>query len=259
MVKFEKKGKKVYVSNVTKNIHPTTSANPKRRENLWLFIIGKGQVIEEVDESEGEEEIEETAEKVELALRSILGFSSPSTMKLKGKIGERELIVMIDCGATHNFIHRQLVDDLKITVTNTTNYGIVIENGTTLQGNRVCKEVTIQLPVVIVLESFFPLELGHLDIILVMAWLYTMGYMGVDWANLTITFTQGNSKVVLKGDASLTKAEVSMKMMISNWEEEDQGFLIEFQSLMLELKVEGKVDPLKLQEEQVYPEIERPV
>lgn len=45
-----------------------------------------------------------------------------------------------------------------------------------------------------------------------------MGYMGVDWPNLTMTFTRGDSKVVLRGDAALTKAKVTMKTIISNWE-----------------------------------------
>lgn len=63
---------------------------------------------------------------------------------------------MIDCGATHNFIHQQLVDELKIPVSNTTNYGIIIRDDTTLQGKEVCKEVIIELPGVTVLENFLP-------------------------------------------------------------------------------------------------------
>lgn len=77
-------------------------------------------------------------------------------MKLKGKVGDREVIMLIDCGATHNFIHRQLEDELKIPVTNTTNYGIVIYDGTTLQGKGVCKEVIVEIPRVTVLENFYP-------------------------------------------------------------------------------------------------------
>lgn len=74
---------------------------------LRLIIAGEGQVIEEIDEDEEEEaeESNEVTEKVELGLQSMLGFSTPETMKLKGKVSGREVIVLIDCGATHNFIH----------------------------------------------------------------------------------------------------------------------------------------------------------
>lgn len=106
---------------------------------------------------------------------------------------------------------------------NTTKYGIVIDDGTAMQGKGVCKEVIVELPQVTVLENFLPLDLGQIDIILGMLWLRTMGYMGVDWPNLTMTFTRGEVKVVLRGDATLTKAEVTMKTLISDWETEDEG------------------------------------
>lgn len=35
-----------------------------------------------------------------------------------------EVVVLIDSGATHNFIIQRLVDELKLLLTETTNYGI---------------------------------------------------------------------------------------------------------------------------------------
>lgn len=107
------------------------------------------------------------------------------------------------------------------------------------------------------LESFLPVDLGRIDVILGMSWLYTMGYMGVDLSNLAMTFTRGNLKLLLKGDAALTKAEVTMKTMVSNWEEGDEGFFIEFQNITIENEDGRKVDPSKLQEEPVHLVIER--
>ena len=48
-----------------------------------------------------DEEIQEIAE---LSLNSLVGLSTPKTMKIRGMIGQREVIALIDCGATHNFI-----------------------------------------------------------------------------------------------------------------------------------------------------------
>lgn len=47
----------------------------------------------------------EVSNNVEVVLRSVLGFSAKWTMKLKGMIVGKEVLVMVDCGATHNFIH----------------------------------------------------------------------------------------------------------------------------------------------------------
>lgn len=67
--------------------------------------------------------------------------------------------------------------------------------------------------------------------ILGMQWLRTMGYMGVDWSGLTMTFEKEGKKLSIKGDASLTKAEVSLKMLHKSWTETDQGFLVEIEEM----------------------------
>lgn len=43
-------------------------------------------------------------EVVELSLDTVVGFSTPGTMKLQGMIQQRKVIVLVDCGMTHNFI-----------------------------------------------------------------------------------------------------------------------------------------------------------
>lgn len=55
--------------------------------------------------------------------------------------------------------------------------------------------------------------------------------MEVDWAALTMTFKAGGMRVVLKGDPSLTKAEVSLKPLARSSDIQDQGFLVEFRAI----------------------------
>lgn len=71
-----------------------------------------------------EEQPVEVADKVELSLNSVVGLTTPGTMKLKGTVGPRVVILLIDYGATHNFISLQLVQQLGIPTTVTNNYGL---------------------------------------------------------------------------------------------------------------------------------------
>lgn len=40
----------------------------------------------------------------EVSLSSVMGLTSPKTLRLVGKINGSSMVVMIDPGATHNFI-----------------------------------------------------------------------------------------------------------------------------------------------------------
>lgn len=168
---------------------------------------------------------------VELDLKSVIGFSTPGTMKVRGLMGEREVVVLIDCGATHNFIAQKLVDDLELPVTVTSSYGIVMGNGVAMRGKGVCKAVVFTLQDLTVKEIFLPLELAGADLILGMIWLRSMRYTEVDWVDLTMTFNLGDRMVTLRGDPSLTKMEVSLKVLTKTWSDSDQGFLVEFRDL----------------------------
>lgn len=103
-------------------------------------------------ELSGEETMVKVSSVMELSLNSVVGLTSPKTFKVKGMVEDREIIIIFDCGATHNFIALKLMDELKITMA--------------VQGRGMCKSVTIGLPVITIMEDFLPLELRNLDIVL---------------------------------------------------------------------------------------------
>lgn len=100
-----------------------------------------------------------------------------------------------------------------------------------VQGKGMCTGVIVGLPGLTVVDDFLPLELGNLDMVLGMQWLQKQGAMMVDWKDLAMTFTVGGVKVVLKGDLSLIRMEVSLKMLMKQWHPEDKGFLVDFRSM----------------------------
>ncbi|GKA78600.1 putative mitochondrial protein [Tanacetum coccineum] len=69
---------------------------------------------EEEDEDSDPEHVH--LDSVEVSLNSVMGFTTPRTMKIQGKLGDRDVVVLIDCGATHNFLSVELVNDLGLVV-----------------------------------------------------------------------------------------------------------------------------------------------
>lgn len=74
----------------------------------WLT---KGQEGEEI--SVDTEKADE-AKVAALSLHSLAGFDSLKTLKIKGEIQGKEVVILIDGGATHNFILEKLVTELNL-------------------------------------------------------------------------------------------------------------------------------------------------
>ncbi|KAL0551289.1 hypothetical protein IC582_010375 [Cucumis melo] len=151
-------------------------------------------------------------------------------MKIKGMIRGRAIVVLIDCGATHNFISDKLVTQLLL-LEESSHYGVILGSRSAVKGKGICKQVELLQGDWKIVNNFLPLELGGVDIILGMQWLHTLGVTEVDWRKLTLTFIQNGKKVALRGDPSLTKVRVSLKHMMKTGTEYDQGFLIECRAL----------------------------
>ncbi|TYK29724.1 ty3-gypsy retrotransposon protein [Cucumis melo var. makuwa] len=93
------------------------------------------------------------------------------------------------------FISLKLVEDLKLSMAVTTNYGFIMDSGKRFNVEECVKE--------------------------------SRGFEN----KLSMTFLVGDTKTILKGDLSLTRMEVSLKMLVMTWKPDDQGFLIDFRAM----------------------------
>ncbi|KAL0536628.1 hypothetical protein IC582_025586 [Cucumis melo] len=196
----------------------------KELHELKMFVvIEEGEEYEIIEENATEEKTlavlqveEEHKAFAELFLNSVVELNDPSTLKVRGKLQGREVIILIDCGATHNFISEKLVKSLQLPIEETAHYGVILGSGTAIQGKG---------------EEFLPLELGGVDVVLGMQWLHSLGVTVVDWKNLTLTFSAEGKQICVKRDPSLTKARISLKSMFKTWVDQDEGFFIECRAI----------------------------
>ena len=117
-----------------------------------LVVMGENEEYEIIEEEEAKQKelnavvvVQEEQTVVELSTNSVVGLSNSGTMKVKGKLLGREIIVLIDCGATHNFISESLVEELKINTKSTTNYGVILGSETAIKGKGVCEAIEMVL------------------------------------------------------------------------------------------------------------------
>lgn len=203
----------------------------KKKELTVLLTCDMDEAEQEEEEGSGEGDPElETAEinqVVEVYLNSVVGLTTPKTMKLKGTIGEQEVVVLIDSGATHNFIYLDLVSKMQIPIVKTVAYGVTMGTGAAVRGEGLCRGVTIHLQGIDIVEAFLSLGLGSSDAILGVQWLETLGMTHTNWKTHVMKFMLGNESVTLRGDPSLGKTLVSLKAMMRTIKHERAGVLVE--------------------------------
>lgn len=92
------------------------------RVSLRASIAGEDEFsVEEAETTkiEGEaletEIIEAHFSRIELPMFSLEGIQRPRTMKFRGLVDENEVVVLIDSGASHNFVSSNLEQQMKKT------------------------------------------------------------------------------------------------------------------------------------------------
>lgn len=97
--------------------------------------------MEEGEDCDREEEPTTVSELAEVSMNSVVGLSSPRTMKLRGTIKDEDVVIMIDSGASHNFVSKKLVSQLELNAEETKGYGVIMGTCTTVIGEWVCQKV----------------------------------------------------------------------------------------------------------------------
>ncbi|PWA65783.1 hypothetical protein CTI12_AA332270 [Artemisia annua] len=95
-----------------------------------------------------------------VTLKGDPGFTNNHLMRLKGILGEEEIVVLIDSGTSNNVISANLVERLGIMVTDTAPFSSILANGETVTNQGICKGVIISFPELQVVEDFKHFKMG---------------------------------------------------------------------------------------------------
>lgn len=145
----------------------------------------------------------------------MVGLSSSKTIKIKEEIRGCEVVALIDEGATHKFISKEVVKEPKISAKALDAYGVVrgIRGVVRLVG--VYKDVNPTIVNLSITHDFLSQSFGSVDIILGATWLEMLGKIFFYYKLSEMEFSLGDWVVILQGDhKSLVKSHVSLKSMM---------------------------------------------
>ena len=82
-----------------------------------------------------------------ISLNYLTRFFAPQTLKLIGYINHRKVIILVDSGSTHNFIHRRIAQETNCYIRVVNNFQIMIANGRSMKCGGHCENVCPQIGV----------------------------------------------------------------------------------------------------------------
>lgn len=128
--------------------------------------------IEKIDEGEKSESDDENADleigepptqevdENEVVLATISGESKFTPLKVAGKISDHLVVVLIEGGASHNFIDETFVTEKKLIVESFAGFGVKQANGQISICTQVCRQVEVRFGNHAIVEDFYVFPMG---------------------------------------------------------------------------------------------------
>jgi hypothetical protein len=101
-----------------------------------------------------------------ISLNSLTGFFAPKTLKLIGYIKHMKVIILVESGSTHNFIHRHIAQETNCYIHAVNNFQIMIANGGSMKCGGRCENVSLQIGGYHMKSRMFAIDMGGCDVVL---------------------------------------------------------------------------------------------
>nr|XP_016495663.1 PREDICTED: uncharacterized protein LOC107814725 isoform X3 [Nicotiana tabacum] len=181
---------------------------------------------------------------MQLSLHSIAGFTSKKSLKVWGTILGKKVIVLIDSGASTNFISCTVAEALRLKQTETKPFLVEVGNGQHVKSMGSCKEVELWIDEMRLIQDYFLFDLGSADVVLGIEWLETLGDIQANFKTLTLKFEIEGQTRVVRSDPSLCKSVASLKNLFKALQKDAEGYYVDLN----ELTVREEQENLDLQQ-----------
>jgi hypothetical protein len=175
-----------------------------------------------VQGEEGEETyLGPTGEK-KITIASISGVPKYNTFRMRGVLQGQKVYVLIDGGASHNFIDSTLVKRRHIPTVEFEGFCVEVAGGNTMPCDRYIPGLSLTLGRYDLAQEFYVMDLPDTNVILGVQWLSTLGPITTNYKTMEMSFNGENGKrVTLRGMTGNAPKVVTTKCMEAIFRRED--------------------------------------
>ncbi|XP_027905740.1 uncharacterized protein K02A2.6-like [Vigna unguiculata] len=165
---------------------------------------------------------------LQLSLCTMAGITTKKSWKLWGSIGSERVVVLLDCGASYNFISSSLISRCGLQQEDTPPFVVEVGDGHKVRCQGKCQGFLLDLQGFQVQQQFFVFDLSGADIVLGLEWLASLGEVKADFGQLKLTIRKGDTERLITRDPTLSKSQSSLKTLLHEWRNEGSCYLLKW-------------------------------
>ncbi|KAJ9544404.1 hypothetical protein OSB04_024111 [Centaurea solstitialis] len=152
-----------------------------------------------------------------LEFQGSLVTASPGgkTLKIEGSISGIPMVILVDSGASHNFVSQKLTTALGISLEFFSGINITLGDGHAVFVNQRCRDLSVVISGCDFLFDALLFEMGQLDLILGIEWLKTLGEVIHNWEKQTMRFQWKGTSVFIQGLSEAEVQQASLHLWLS--------------------------------------------
>ncbi|KAL5776574.1 hypothetical protein ACOSP7_009500 [Xanthoceras sorbifolium] len=165
---------------------------------------------------------------------ALTGSAGLQTIRLRGKVRNKEITILVDSGSTHNFLDPNTAKLIGIEVEETETLWVTVGGGGEISSNAKCHSFSWTMQGISFTTEMRLLALGSYNAILGMQWIREIGSIMLDAKQLSMNFMKEGKWVSLQGIKAenrllqLTGKNVCQPpLFFSNFVGKEEGWVME--------------------------------
>jgi hypothetical protein len=200
----------------------------------YIEVFSDSAEDEETGEQEQEEdppmaEAEQTSMGKQGIIASLSGIPRFHTFRMRGGVQGHRVTVLVDGGASHNFIDASLVERKGIATEAFEGFSMIIPGENTLNCTRYVSQMTLSLGNYTITDDFFVVKVPDTIVVLGVQCLYSLGKYTTNYQTMEMEFQgRDDRRVVLRGMNTYPPEVVTAKGMEAVMRQDDIAWIAEF-------------------------------
>ncbi|XP_049932541.1 uncharacterized protein LOC126409878, partial [Nymphaea colorata] len=190
-----------------------------KRFQLMVVVEDEDEVevsIPVEEEQPVEQECPTEIEKVDGVLHSMRDPNRPKAMRVLGTIQGHRVTILLDSGATHNFMSLETAKDSGCTLEDQAPLTVLVGDGTRLPCVHICRNMDITVQGIPYKIDVLVLPIKGMDLVLGVDWLETLGGIYWDFSKMKMRFErEGGDQVTLEGIQPNLEPKAAIKALVA--------------------------------------------